>query len=652
MGTGLFYKFSLLLLLCTSFLLVRSQPVTCPPNIDFEFGDFNGWECKSGLVSVATGGINGTQWFGAGQIPGRHTIIPASNKELDPYGLFPKSCPNGSGYSIQLGNDNNGAESEGISFTYLIPATATKFSLIYHYAIVLQNPGHAAEEQPRFRAKIIDVLTNQEINCVSFDFTASSNLPGFLPSPTLDQVVYKDWTPITVDLGAYAGREVRLEFISSDCTRNGHFGYAYVDVGSSCNGAIAGSYQCAGDNFVNLNAPYGFQSYSWYSDNTFSQVIGTSQNLLLDPTPPSGSVIPVIITPFPTFGCADTLYATISGAPKPVSDAGADRIVCSKDRTQLGKASTSDDYLYTWTPASALNNPTLANPFIQANLTAPTQFIVKTIDKSTTCFSEDTVLITPIVVDTSSAIVGKLEYCPEDILNNQLTVLNATSTVQWRLNSTAIPGATGLSFSPAKAGIYWAEIKQNGCTDTTRSYNIELSLMPKLNFSINRPTQCLNVPVDFLNTTTYAGNGTLSYNWVFGDGTQSNDRSPTKVLTRLGDNAAKLIVTTPQGCRDSLQKNFYVMNDCGVLMPTAFTPNRDGLNDIIKPNLSGVKALKRFAVYNRNGQIVFTTTKENEGWDGTYNGVNLETAVFVWVVEYITSDDKSHLQKGMFTLIR
>ncbi len=176
--------------------------------------------------------------------------------------------------------------------------------------------------------------------------------------------------------------------------------------------------------------------------------------------------------------------------------------------------------------------------------------------------------------------------------------------------------------------------------------------MPKLNFSINRHTQCLNVPVDFLNTTTYSGSGTLSYNWVFGDGTLSNDRSPTKVLTRLGDNTAKLIVTTPQGCRDSLQKNFYVVNDCGVLMPTAFTPNRDGLNDVIRPNLSGVKALKRFAVYNRNGQIVFTTTKESEGWDGTYNGVNLETAVFVWVVEYITSDDKSHLQKGTFTLIR
>ena len=103
---------------------------------------------------------------------------------------------------------------------------------------------------------------------------------------------------------------------------------------------------------------------------------------------------------------------------------------------------------------------------------------------------------------------------------------------------------------------------------------------------------------------------------------------------------------------DSLSRDLLIMKDCGVLMPTAFTPNSDGLNDVIKPNLSGVKGLKRFSIYNRHGQIVFSTTREDHGWDGTFNGTRLESGVFVWIVEYSLEDDSVRLQKGTLTLIR
>lgn len=633
-----------------SLLSAQSQTATCPSNIDFESGDFSGWECKTGVVR-ANGGLNEIIWSVPGEVPEQHTIIPSSNTELDPYGLFPKSCPNGSGYSIRLGNDKSGAEAEGLSFTYLIPSTVTTFSIIYHYAIVLQDPGHNAEQQPRFKAKVFDVLTNQEINCVSFDFTAASSLPGFLPSLSFPQVVYKDWTPITVDLSAYAGRQVRVEFATSDCTLGGHFGYAYVDVSSSCNGTISGSYQCAGDNFVNMTAPYGFLGYTWYADNSFSQVIGNSQTLLLDPAPAHGSVFPVIINPYPTFGCADTLYATIAGAPKPVSNAGADRIICSKERSQLGTAKLPG-YSYTWTPANVLDNPTLSNPTIQQSLLSLTRFIVRTTDINTTCYSQDTVFVTPKSVDTSSSITGKTEYCPGETLNNELIINNPSATVQWRLNNVAIPGATGLSFHPTTVGTYWGRVQQNGCVDTTRQFTISLSQVPDAGFSLNRQVHCLEAPITFTNTTTIAGGEQLTYQWRFSDGTGSTDSSPDKAFSSTGDFSAMLIATSTAGCRDSLQKSVFIMKDCGVLMPSAFTPNRDGLNDVIKPSLSGVKGLKRFSVYNRNGQLLFSTTKENDGWDGNYNGIRLETAVFVWVVEYLTDDNKSHLQKGTFTLIR
>lgn len=87
-------------------------------------------------------------------------------------------------------------------------------------------------------------------------------------------------------------------------------------------------------------------------------------------------------------------------------------------------------------------------------------------------------------------------------------------------------------------------------------------------------------------------------------------------------------------------------------MPTAFTPNNDGLNDRLKPFLAGVQGLRRFTIYNRLGQVVFNTTSEGMGWDGTFRGVPLDPAVFVWTIEYFSNSGKAQIQKGTVTLIR
>ncbi|HEX7847177.1 MAG TPA: gliding motility-associated C-terminal domain-containing protein [Chitinophagaceae bacterium] len=647
---AVFRNSALFVFLLLSSLNTRAQTATCPENLDFEFGNFSGWVCNSGVVSV-TSGANQVLWVNTGEASNRHTIIPATNTDLDKYGLFPVSCPNGSGYSIRLGNDLSGAEADGVSFTYEIPSNITNFSIIYHYAIVLQDPGHNPEQQPRFQAKVYDVADNTQISCVSFDFTSSSSLPGFLPSPGYPQVVYKDWTPITVDLSSFAGRTIRLEFATSDCTLGGHFGYAYVDVSSRCDATFNGSFKCGDDNFVSVTAPYGFLSYTWYSNTDFTQVIGSAQNVLLSPAPPLGSVFPVILEPYPTFGCPDTLYATIASADKPVSFAGPDRVVCSKGQTQLG-APGSPGHMYAWSPSHLVTNHISANPYINTVLTATTTFIVKTTDVRTACFTSDTVVITPFIIDTVSSMTGRTLYCPAERVDNQLTVGNSSATVQWFLDNNMVSGATGHTYRPATAGTYWAQLRQNGCIDSTRQHSILLSAIPNVSFILNRLAQCLNTPVSFTNRSAISTNEPLTYRWQFGDGTFSTEESPVKTFLGTGSFNVSLTASSPAGCTATTQKDIFVLKDCGVLMPSGFTPNNDGLNDLLKPNLSGVKGLKRFAVYNRHGQIVFSTVTEGVGWDGTHKGMKLDSGVYVWIVELITNDDKTQIQKGTITLIR
>jgi len=145
---------------CASSIVARSQPVLCPPNLDFEQGNFSLWECKTGHV-YATNGQNEIDWEATGQVADRHQLIPSTDNSLDFYGGFPRKCPNGSHFSVKLGNDISTYEAEGMVYSIGIPSTAANFTLIYNYAIVLQDPNHTPAEQPRFRARVTDGSGNE-----------------------------------------------------------------------------------------------------------------------------------------------------------------------------------------------------------------------------------------------------------------------------------------------------------------------------------------------------------------------------------------------------------------------------------------------------------------------------------------------------------
>ena len=90
----------------------------CPPNIDFELGDFTNWECWVGHT-FDLGGKNAIIWDPPGLpvspalYPDRfamYTSFPGNGR--DPFGHFPVNCPNGSGHSIKLGNDMCGNVAE------------------------------------------------------------------------------------------------------------------------------------------------------------------------------------------------------------------------------------------------------------------------------------------------------------------------------------------------------------------------------------------------------------------------------------------------------------------------------------------------------------------------------------------------------------
>jgi gliding motility-associated-like protein len=584
--------FLTLLLYCCG--LVATAQTLCPPNIDFEEGNFSNWICKDGSVT-SSGNVNILNLQVGPPATGRHTIIPFRNTSTDLYGGFPVMCPNGSGYSVKLGNEFSGSEAEGLFYTYTIPAGSTNFAILYNYAIVLQNPGHSPAEQPRFRARVINLTDDDTLGCVFFDFTSSANLPGFKTSRVSPDVIYKDWTPISLNLKGFNGKTISVEFITSDCTLGAHFGYAYIDVNAQCNGTISGTTVCAGDTSATLVAPYGYASYKWYTDITFSQVLDSVQTVTISPAPAVGTIYPVIVSPFTGFGCKDTIYATITVDNKPISVAGADASVCRFSPVQLG-TTPNPAYQYSWTPTSLLSNPIISNPTATLNTFNPETFYVKTTSRLSGCYSFDTVIISPIQVDTSIIVNGKNYHCIGEPRFSTVNINQQSSNIQWYLNNSPISGANSYTYTPTSAGNYKAKFEQNGCIDTTRSVVFVDRPTPIVKFKASLDTQCIvNNSFVFTNQSSIAPTDSNSYVWKFGDGTTSQVKDPTKSYSLADSYKVWLIATSKFNCIDSTFSNLKVY------------PNVSDLNF----NWGG------FACTNKETQIV-NTTNENRSLKVNY----------------------------------
>ena len=216
--TGIFLYF--LIVLCPNKIWAQ-QNSSCPPNIDFESGNLNNWKPFTGSCCPINTGT-------AGASTGRHTIM--SGTGTDPYGGFPVVPSGGGSYALRIGNNGTGALAEKVRYFVRVPNNVNNYSFIYRYAVVFQDPGHTAAQQPRFEVKTFDSATNQSLNCNTHTYIAASNIPGFTRSNVSSSVYYRAWSTATINLSGYAGRTIILDFASGDFSLCGHFGYGYVDL--------------------------------------------------------------------------------------------------------------------------------------------------------------------------------------------------------------------------------------------------------------------------------------------------------------------------------------------------------------------------------------------------------------------------------------
>jgi len=261
------------------------------------------------------------------------------------------------------------------------------------------------------------------------------------------------------------------------------------------------------------------------------------------------------------------------------------------------------------------------------------------------CRTRDTVTVRASVIDGSLTLDGKSTFC---IDNNDSAVLSVTPTtyMQWYRDGSPINGATEPIYRPFQSGTYYAQLSNiDGCSLTTVKQPI---LIDKARPGISYPVEyaVLDLP-DRLQARNFGA--TVKWNPSIN---LDNATSFSPVFRGSTDQLYTIQITTNTGCVTIDSQFVKIVNGVEIYVPTAFTPNSDGLNDILRPTPMGLKDLHYFRVFNRWGQMVYQTNTLRAGWDGNFNGTPQAAGTFVWIAEGVGSDGKVYTKKGTSILIR
>ncbi len=320
-----------------------------------------------------------------------------------------------------------------------------------------------------------------------------------------------------------------------------------------------------------------------------------------------------------------------------------DTTICQTDSVQL--TISSDGLQYQWMPVTSVNNPSIQNPIgISGNTT--TYSITASIGS---CHVTKDINVTAIPYPVANAGPDQIICYGKSTL---LHGLHDGSSFNWSptnsllnfntLNPTAYPSQP---ITPYILTSY----DTRGCPKPGRD-TVIVTMLPKIRpYAGNDTLVVVGQPLQ-LNAE-----GGTSYQWI--PSTGLNDpliKNPIGIYGAEIDSVHyKVLVFDAAGCVDSAFVNVKVFKTSPyVFVPSAFTPNGDGLNDFIRPIAVGVKQIKYFAIYNRWGQLLFRTSINGHGWDGTIGGVPQGSNVFVWMVSAVDYLDKPIFLKGTFTLIR
>lgn len=386
---------------------------------------------------------------------------------------------------------------------------------------------------------------------------------------------------------------------------------------------------CAGDP-VQLNTT-GAATYLW------TPATGLSNTGIANPVATPDVTTEYSVTGTTMNGCTAKDTVNITAYSKPVISKSDDITICNNASVQLF---ASGGITYTWTPPATLDNPSTSNPIASpANNT--TYYVTVS---NANCSNNDSIKVNvkpePVFMVSSPAPVCKDQSIQLDASGGDIYSWDHPAD----LNNPAVSNPIAY---PQNTTTYSVLITDTVC-DNSASLSTIITILPLPTITASKLND-IDCTSGFsqLNAT-----GGTYYEWTPSAGLNNNliynpTASPqaTTVYSVKG--------TDNNGCinYDSLVIEVSAANKSGYYMPTAFTPNNDGLNDCYGIKYWGVIESLEFSIYNRWGERIFFTKNPNTCWDGIYKGTMQDIGVYVYMIKAkgLCGDT---FKKGLFTLVR
>ncbi|GEO10271.1 PKD domain-containing protein [Segetibacter aerophilus] len=324
-------------------------------------------------------------------------------------------------------------------------------------------------------------------------------------------------------------------------------------------------------------------------------------------------------------------------------NAGADTSICIADSFLLRPLSQA--LQYQWTPTSQLSGSSNSKNVVAKPTTTTTYVVTANLGK---CQARDSIKVVVAPYPVAKAGVDAA-ICFGDQVPLAATITG--SSFRWSpANSLANETTLTPIAKPSQTTAYILAVSDTlGCAKPVYD-TVMVKVIPKINaFAGNDTSIVANQPLQ-LNAT-----GGSTYLWSPSTGMNNPSiANPTVTLGASYDSILyRVRVGVPEGCvqEDEVKVKVFKTGP-DIFVPTAFTPNHDGKNDYFKPIAVGMKGLSSFKVFNRWGQLVYSSSVIDLGWDGTLGGKEQAPGTYVFLAEGTDYLGKTVFKKGTVILIR
>jgi gliding motility-associated-like protein len=459
----------------------------------------------------------------------------------------------------------------------------------------------------------------------STDFAWDFGVPGISSDVSNDVNPTYTYT----DTGVY-----KVQLIASPGLACGDTTYKYVEVREGLTADFTFQNACSGSPnlFTDQSVPLDGTLNSWlwqFGDGGSSNQQNATHNYAT-----SGNYS-VTLTVTNSYGCTASITKSpviVFGAASVI--AGPDTFVCNVDSVTL-HASPSPSY--SWAPNFNINNTSIANPVVTPGIT--TVYTVTVTDVNGCTGTAD---VTILVTDTVIAQVSS----DTTVCEGESVQLFALDAVYYRwtpgdgLNN---PDISNPVASPNTTTTYFVDSYIGSCYDED---TVTVTVLPKPVADAGNDTTINQGESVQLN-----GSGVGNYSWLPIDAL-SNPAIVNPVASPLNTTTYTLTITGGNGCKSSDSVTVNVTHIHEFIVPNAFTPNGDGLNDLFQFFTKGIQQITSVKVFDRWGEMVYNADGNESGWDGTYKGKECQIETYVYLISGITYDGDVLQQQGTLTLLR